>query len=280
MLYRKAGNLIQNDRYQCIPMIPFDIPQPYSIWWSGAQMFSASVAATGVQLCSLYCQWQGHLLPHLWYLYIHTQAFLTPWQDCVTEVYKETMKMNHSPVPQMGNLCYVRHACTQQELESEGKAAQIREIIVRYCKLAHIWQVTFPWWKLITVQSGLDFIFTVIKPDLSARDISTEKTDISNQISASGKITCPLFCSPSPLTSTVSYYYFSVFRAVHCFHLFHPISGSEGISSTLGLCYTSSSPTSVTRGKIFVWSFLLNRADCPSALGLHSDTAQFWHRVQ
>lgn len=110
--------------------------------------------------------------------------------------------------------------------------------------------------------------------------ISTEKTDISKQISTSGKITSPLFCSPSPLTSIVSYYYFSVFRALLFFHLFHSISGSEGISSTLGLCYTSSSPTSVTRWKIFVWSFLPPRAECPSVLGLHTDTAQFWRSVQ
>lgn len=33
-------------------------------------------------------------------------------------------------------------------VRKEGKAAQIRETVVRFCKPAHIWQVTFPQWSL------------------------------------------------------------------------------------------------------------------------------------
>lgn len=32
-------------------------------------------------------------------------------------------------------------------VRKKGKATQIREITVRWCKPAHIWQVTFPWWS-------------------------------------------------------------------------------------------------------------------------------------
>lgn len=33
-------------------------------------------------------------------------------------------------------------------VRKEGKAAQIRETVLRFCKPAHIWQVTFPQWSL------------------------------------------------------------------------------------------------------------------------------------
>lgn len=159
--------------------------------------------------------------------------------------------MNHSPVPQMKNLCYLRHTWTQQELERRQKQHRSGKLFSGFVNLHTFGKSPFlSEAQHCTVCLGL--YLHSYKTISRCRDIiSTEKTDISNHISTTGKITSPLLCSP-PLTSTVSYYCFSVFRALLCFHLFHPISGSEGISSTLGMCYILSSPTSITRWKIFV----------------------------
>lgn len=144
---RKAGNLIQNDRFHCIPVIPFDIPQPCSIWWGLGPRCCVHLwhqQECSCVLCSASDKTIFSLTPGICIssLTHSSPRGRTMWHKFTRKQWKW---IPHSSDEE--SLLY--KACLHPAgVRKEEQGAQIREIIVRKCEPAHIWQVTFPCWSL------------------------------------------------------------------------------------------------------------------------------------